>query len=67
MKRPLRHRFAIGFFSIYLLAVIWPVARWVAEPLPLILGLPLPLAWSILWIVLSFLVLLWLEWYEDRP
>jgi len=64
MKRPLIHRLAIAFFVLNLFAVTWPVATWVAQPLPMIFGLPLSLAWSIAWIVLGFVVLAIVEWFE---
>lgn len=66
MKHRLLHRLVIAFFVLYLVAVTWPLAMWVSDPLPLILGLPLPLAWSILWIVLSFVVLIVLDWFKER-
>lgn len=66
MKRPLRYRLAIGFFILYLIAVTWPVAQWVAAPTPFVLGLPLSLAWSIGWIVAGFVVLVILEFLEER-
>lgn len=53
------------FFVVYLLAVTWPVALLVAAAEPLILGLPLPLFWAVLWIVMSFAMLLWLDHAEQ--
>ncbi len=61
MKSRWRASFAVGFFIVYCVAVMWPVASWFAEPKPLIGGLPVPLAWSILWIILGFVVLIGLE------
>ena len=52
--------FAIGFVSM-----IWPVAALVAGPRPLVLGMPLHLAWLALWIAIVFLTLLWL--YRSEP
>ncbi len=66
MKPQHLHRLVIAFFVLYLVAVTWPLAMWVSDPLPLIFGLPLPLAWSILWIVLGFVVLLVLDWFTER-
>ncbi len=66
MKHPLRYRLAIAFFILYLIAVTWPVAQWVASPTPFVLGLPLSLAWSIGWIIAGFLVLVILEWLRER-
>ena len=54
------------FFAVYLLAVTWPVALLVAAAEPIIFGLPLPLFWAVLWIVLSFVMLLWLDHAEQR-
>jgi amino acid transporter len=66
MKRHLIRRLTILFFVVYLLAVIWPVATWFSGPAPLVLGLPLPLAWSIAWILGGFIVLIVLNWVEER-
>ena len=66
MKSTLRRVLGIGFFAVYCLAVTWPVVMWFAEPMPLIGGLPMPLAWSILWILLGFIVLIFLEWSRER-
>lgn len=67
MKSKLRNRLAVGFFMVYAVAVTWPVATWFAGPRPLVWGLPAPLAWSILWIVLGFVVLIGLEWSREDP
>lgn len=66
MKRHLIRRLTILFFAVYLLAVIWPVATWFSGPAPLVFGLPLPLAWSIAWILGGFIVLIVLNWVEER-
>jgi len=66
MKQPLLHRVVIAFFVLYFVAVTWPLAMWVSDPLPLVFGFPLPLAWSILWILLGFVVLLILDWFQER-
>jgi uncharacterized membrane protein len=59
-------RLTSAFFVVYLLAVTWPVALLVAAAEPLVLGLPLPLFWAVLWIVMSFAMLLWLDHAEQR-
>lgn len=41
-------------------ALVWPVYSWVAAPRPLILGLPLGLAWVVGWLGVVFGALLWL-------
>lgn len=52
--------FAVGFLSM-----IWPIAALVAGPRPLVLGMPLALAWLAMWIAIVFLTLLWL--YRSEP
>ncbi len=41
-------------------ALVWPVLFWLAGPRPFILGLPLPFAWIILWLLIVFAALVWL-------
>lgn len=59
-------RCAVAFFVVYLLAVTWPLAVLVSAAEPMILGLPLSMAWAIAWILLGFVALLILDWYECR-
>lgn len=59
-------RAVILFFLAYAAAATWPVATLVAEGGPLVFGLPRPLAWAILWILLGFGALLLLEFAERR-
>ncbi len=66
MKRSTFHRLVMAFFGLYALAVTWPVVTLFKDPLPLIFGFPLPLAWSIAWILLGFVVLVILNWFEER-
>lgn len=66
MSLPRIRRLTGLFFVVYLLAVTWPVALLVAAAEPLILSLPLPLFWVVMWIVLSFAMLLWLDHAEQR-
>jgi hypothetical protein len=59
-------RVVVAFFTLYLLAIVWPVVSLVGDARPLVLGLPLPFAWAIGWIVLGALALALLEWAESR-
>ncbi len=59
-------RCALAFFVVYLLAVIWPLATLVSAAEPMILGLPLSMAWAIAWILLGFVALLILDRFECR-
>lgn len=59
-------RCALAFFVVYLLAVIWPLATLVSAAEPMILGLPLSMAWAIVWILLGFVALLILDRFECR-
>ena len=64
--RPLIRRLAIGVFLLYLLAITWPVASLFRSSEPLILGLPLSMAWPIAWILIGFIMLLVLDHFENR-
>ena len=66
MRLPRLRRAVVLFFLVYAAAATWPVALLVAEGGPLVLGLPRPMAWAILWIVLGFAVLLLLDHLENR-
>ncbi|MEM1262973.1 MAG: hypothetical protein AAGH76_11300 [Pseudomonadota bacterium] len=66
MPKTLIRRLAIGFFLVYLLAVTWPVATLFRSPKPLIIGIPLSMAWSIGWILLGWVMLLVLDWFENK-
>ena len=48
------------------LAVTWPVYTFFSGARPLILGLPLSLAWVVLWLFVIFLALVWLYLGEDE-
>ncbi len=58
------------FFSWLLaaaaLAMIWPVYPFFAGALPRVLGVPLSLAWVVLWLVLMFVALLGLYLGDAR-
>ena len=66
MIRALIRRLALGFFLLYLLAVTWPAVTLFRSPEPMVLGLPLSMAWPIAWIVIAFIVLLALDHFENR-
>ena len=54
-------RFAIGFFALYVVAVIYPGVALFRGPRPYVLGMPLPLIWTAAWVVAAFFVLLLLD------
>jgi len=66
MRLPRLRRAVVLFFLVYAAAATWPVALLVAEGSPLVLGLPRPMAWAILWILLGFAALLLLDHLENR-
>ena len=59
-------RLAVAVFLLYLLAVNWPVASLFREAEPLILGLPMSMAWPIAWILIGFFMLLVLDHFENK-
>ncbi|NGP52330.1 hypothetical protein [Thioalkalivibrio sp. XN8] len=62
-----RVRLAVAaVFVLFALAVTWPGALLVAEPGPLVFGLPRALAWYILWILIGLAALLVLDHFESR-
>jgi hypothetical protein len=54
-------RFAIGFFAVYALAVVYPAVVPFRGPRPFILGMPFAMVWAAAWIVGAFFVLLVLD------
>ena len=54
------------FLVLFAIAVTWPGMVPFNRIHPLILGLPFSMAWIALWVVLSFLVLLLVDWLEGR-
>jgi hypothetical protein len=54
-------RFAIGFFVVYVAAVIYPVVAPLRGPRPFVFGMPFALVWAAAWIVAAFFVLLVLD------
>ena len=54
-------RFAIGFFMVYVAAVIYPGVAPLRGPRPFVFGMPFALVWAAAWIVAAFFVLLVLD------
>ena len=54
-------RFAIGFFAVYVMAVIYPGVALFRGPRPYVFGMPLALIWTAAWVVAAFFVLLSLD------
>lgn len=46
--------------TVAALALLWPIYPLVAQPFPLILGLPLPLAWIVGWLAIVMAASIWL-------
>ena len=59
-------RLAIGFFLLYLLAVTWPGATLFRSPEPFVLGLPLSMAWPAALILMGWIMLLVLDYFENK-
>ena len=59
-------RGAALFFLLFAVAVTWPGMVPFNRISPTILGLPFSMAWIALWVILSFLVLLFVDWAEGR-
>ena len=66
MIRTLIRRLAFGVFLLYLLVVTWPVATLFRSAEPLVFGLPLSMAWPIAWILIGFITLLVLDYFENK-
>ncbi len=48
----------VGYLAVCAIALTWPAYPMLGNSLtPYVLGLPLSLAWNLLWIVLTFAVL----------
>lgn len=65
MLRTIRWGAAL-FFLLFALALTWPGMIPFNRIYPLVLGLPFSMAWIGLWVVLSFLVLLWVDQAEKK-
>ena len=66
MFRFLIRRLAIGVFLLNLLAVTWPVASLFRSPEPLVFGLPLSMAWPVAWILIGLVMLLVMDYFENK-
>lgn len=56
----------ILFFLLFIVAVTWPGMLMGNRVFPLVLELPFSMFWIASWVVLSFLVLVFLDWTEGR-
>jgi hypothetical protein len=59
-------RITVAFFLLNLLAITWPVVTLFRSAEPLVLGLPLSMAWPIAWILIGWIMLLILDYVEQR-
>lgn len=59
-------RLAVAVYVLNVLAMTWPGATLVNTARPLVLGLPLSMAWPVLWILISLVTLLFLDYSENR-
>lgn len=59
-------RFAIGFFVVYAVAVVYPAVAAFRGPRPFVLGMPFAMAWTAAWVVAAFFVLLCLDHVYGR-
>ena len=60
---PARRRKRLLFVVVLLaaaVALVWPVYVLFSGIFPLVLGLPLSLAWPVLWLIVIFAALVWL-------
>ena len=66
MNRSRMRRLAVAVYVLNLLAMTWPVAIPFSAAEPLVLGLPLSMAWPAAWIIIGLVTLLFLDHYENR-
>ncbi|MDJ0750035.1 MAG: hypothetical protein QNJ11_11155 [Woeseiaceae bacterium] len=64
--RLLIRRLAIAVFLLNLLAITWPVLVLFRSPEPLVLGLPMSMAWPIAWILIGWVMLLVLYHFDSK-
>ena len=57
---------AAAVLLVVFLALVWPIYPLFAGIRPLVLGVPLSLAWVVAWLLVSFLTLLGLFLWEGR-
>ena len=56
----------VGVFLLNLLAVTWPGISFFRTAEPFVFGLPLSMAWPVAWIVIGWITLLLLDFFEQR-
>lgn len=66
MNRILVRRIVLGGFLLNMLAVIWPVLSLFRSAEPFVFGLPMSMAWPIGWIIVGWILLLFLDYHEER-
>ena len=66
MIRTLIRRLAIVVFLLNVLAVTWPVLSLFRSPEPLVFGFPLSMAWPVAWILIGWITLIVLDYFETR-
>jgi hypothetical protein len=59
-RRRRQRLFFAAVLAMAALALVWPVYPLFSGIFPLILGLPLSLAWTVLWLAVVFAALVWL-------
>ncbi len=64
--RSLIRRLAVGVFLLNVLAVTWPVLTLFRSSEPLVLGLPLSMAWPVAWILIGLIMLLLLYHFDEK-
>ncbi|MEO1081123.1 MAG: hypothetical protein AAFY29_16305 [Pseudomonadota bacterium] len=65
MNRRRMRRLAVAVYVLNVLAMTWPVATQFSAARPLILGLPLSMAWPVIWILIGLVTLLLLDHVEN--
>ena len=65
-KRKKKSFIAVGILLFVQLSLIWPIFPFFASPEPQILGFPLPFAWVILMVLISFVTLLTYYKYDTK-
>ena len=66
MNRRLIYRLTIGVFLLNAVAVTWPVLGLFRSPEPLVFGLPMSMAWPIAWILIGWIMLLVLYYFDNK-
>lgn len=66
MKPTWIRRGAVLFFILFLVAVTWPGMIPANRIRPLVFGLPFSMVWIAAWVLISFFVLLLLDWDEGK-